>query len=94
MAKRVELPLGLRIVVLEKAYVIVKDEVVDFAVRDARSCTHAAIARVSVGALVSSNSCTLQLTAWRCSLWRWKRKGARTSPCRTSVVVMSNETES
>jgi len=52
MAKRVELPLGLRIVVLEKAYVIVKDEVVDFAVRDARSCTHAAIARVSVGALV------------------------------------------
>ena len=33
MAKRVELPLGLRIVVLEEAYVIAKGEVVDFAVR-------------------------------------------------------------
>ena len=50
MAKVVELPLGLRIVVLEKAFVNAKGEVVDFAVRDARSCTHAATARVSVGA--------------------------------------------
>ena len=54
MAKRVELPLGLRIVVLEEAYVIAKGEDVDFAVRDARSSTHAATARVSVGALVSA----------------------------------------